>query len=159
MPAKRQQKSQTRLLLFLSLDSFCLYPYIINTEFSSRFPILFRFSSFSIQKLKKYSIWFFGKLQPNLFLNFQDILAQPGKILYNRFYHFGHSYVSFRFRNFQICFPHQIYILSVTIQDGGRSGRKILVKLAYKGIFLPDLTSEESPMLLVRLCRTRRCPS
>ena len=46
----------------------------------------------------------------------------------------------------------------VTIQDGGRSGRKICVKLACKRIFLPDLTSEESPMLLVRLCRTRRCP-
>ena len=46
----------------------------------------------------------------------------------------------------------------VTIQDGGGTGRKILVKLACKGIFLPVLTWEESPMLLVRLCRTRRCP-
>ena len=48
--------------------------------------------------------------------------------------------------------------IHITIQDGGRTGRKILVKLACKKIFLPVLTSEESPMLLVRLCRTRRYP-
>ena len=47
---------------------------------------------------------------------------------------------------------------AVTIQDGGKSGIKSCVKLACKQLFIPDFTSEESPMLLVRQSRTRRCP-
>ena len=54
--------------------------------------------------------------------------------------------------------PCSFRFFFVTIQDCGRSGRKIRVKLACTRVFLPVLTSEESPMLLVRLCRTRRCP-
>jgi len=50
-----------------------------------------------------------------------------------------------------------LYFL-VTIQNSGRTGRKIRIKLVCKRVFLPVLTSEESPMLLVRLYRTRRCP-
>ena len=53
---------------------------------------------------------------------------------------------------------HDNSYLYVTVQASGRSGRKIHVKLACKRVFLPDLISEESPMLLVRQSRTRRCP-
>lgn len=46
----------------------------------------------------------------------------------------------------------------VVIQDGWRTGRKIPVKLACKRFSHPVLTSKESPILLVQLFRTRRCP-
>ena len=61
-------------------------------------------------------------------------------------------------RSINLLFTLELFKLKVTIQDGGRTGRKIRVKLACKRIFQTVLTSEESPMLLVRLCRTRRCP-
>ena len=60
---------------------------------------------------------------------------------------------------FSLIFPCFYKKFMVTIQDSGRAGGKIRVKLACKRVFLPALTSEESPMLLVRLCRTRRCPA
>jgi hypothetical protein len=54
------------------------------------------------------------------------------------------------------CYNNKLY---VTIQGGGKSGAKRCVKLACKQLFAPDFTSEESPMLLVRRSRTRRCPA
>ena len=60
-------------------------------------------------------------------------------------------------RSINLLFTLELFKLKVTIQNGGRTGRKIRVKLACKQIFQTVLTSEESPMLLVRLCRTRRC--
>ena len=45
-----------------------------------------------------------------------------------------------------------------TVQDGGRSVGKSRVKLVCERLFPTDLTSEESPMLLDRQSRTRRCP-
>ena len=64
---------------------------------------------------------------------------------------------------FLILYRNEILFPAFLCNLGNSSGRrenwqKILVKLACKGIFLPVLTSEESPILLVRLCRTRRCP-
>ncbi len=46
----------------------------------------------------------------------------------------------------------------VTIQNGGKSGGKSCVKLAYKQIFMADFTSEESPMLLVRPWPGKKMP-
>ena len=46
--------------------------------------------------------------------------------------------------------PRCFRILKVTVQDGGKTGAKAGVKLAYKHVFAPVFTSEEPPMLLVR---------
>ena len=40
------------------------------------------------------------------------------------------------------------YKLFVTVQDGGKTGAKTGVKLAYKHDFAPVFTSEEPPMFL-----------
>ena len=57
--------------------------------------------------------------------------------------------------------------IDVTVQDGGKTGAKAGVKLAYKHVFAPVFTSEEPPMLLARPRpgkkmlrpeRARRCP-
>ena len=43
---------------------------------------------------------------------------------------------------------HHYFI--VTVQDGGKTGAKAGVKLAYKYAFAPVFTSDGPPMLLVR---------
>ena len=43
-----------------------------------------------------------------------------------------------------------IHSFEVIVQDGGKTVAKAGVKLAYKHVFAPVFTSEESPMLLVR---------
>ena len=39
---------------------------------------------------------------------------------------------------------------NITVQDGGKTGAKAGVKLAYKHVFAPVFTSDGHPMLLVR---------
>ena len=60
------------------------------------------------------------------------------------------AYILIRFKLFVIHFSSSNDNFNVSVQDGGDTGAKAGVKLAYKHVFAPVFTSEEPPMLLAR---------